>query len=167
MRAKLVLLLALAALEAAPAGAQTLIGRFDKWEAIRGGSAQEPICFIAAVPAKSEGKIAKRGDAILMIGHFPKKKAFGQVQVKVGFALKKGARLELAVGAKSFKLVADGDSAYGENAKENGEIVAALKAGKTASATGLPANGAKIVDTYPLDGFAKALAAIDAACGRK
>ena len=156
-----------ALIAATPAAADKFLGRFDKWEAHKGGEGNDAYCFIAALPAKSEGKIAKRGEATLMIAHFPKRKSFGQVQVKAGFALKKGAKLELAVGTKTFKLGAEGDSAYGESTKENAEIVAALKGGKTAAATGLPGAGPKIVDTYPLDGFAKALAAIDKECGRK
>lgn len=167
MRAIILASVAAAVLTAPAAGADKFLGRFEKWEAHKGGDGNDAYCFIAALPAKSEGKIAKRGEATLMIAHFPKRKAFGQVQVKAGFALKKGAKLELAVGPKTFKLAADGEAAYGENAKENGEILAALKGGKTAAATGLPGTGPKIVDTYPLDGFAKALAAIDKECGRK
>lgn len=167
MRAIVLAGLAGLALTAPAEAAGKFLGRFEKWEAHRGGDGNDAYCFIAALPAKSDGKIAKRGEATLMIAHFPKRKSFGQVQVKAGFALKKGAKLELAVGAKTFKLGAEGEAAYGENAKENGEIVAALKAGKTAAATALPAAGAKIVDTYPLDGFSKALAAIDKECGRK
>jgi hypothetical protein len=166
MRAILLACVASAVL-AAPAAADKFLGRFEKWEAHKGGNGNDAYCFIAALPSKSEGKIAKRGEATLMIAHFPKRKAFGQVQVKTGFALKKGAKLELAIGAKTFKLGPDGDAAYGENAKENAQILAALKAGKTASAAGLPGTGPKIVDTYPLDGFAKALAAIDKECGKK
>jgi hypothetical protein len=167
MRAILMACVAGAALAAPAAAADKFLGRFEKWEAHKGGDGNDAYCFIAALPAKSEGKIAKRGEATLMIAHFPKRKSFGQVQVKAGFALKKGAKVELAVGTKTFKLAADGDAAYGENAKENGEILAALKAGKSAAATGLPGTGPKIVDTYPLDGFGKALAAIDKECGRK
>jgi hypothetical protein len=167
MRAIIVACVFGAALASSVAAADKFLGRFDKWEAHRGGEGNDVYCFIAALPAKSEGKIAKRGEATLMIAHFPKRKAFGQVQVKAGFPLKKGAKLELAIGAKTFRLAAEGESAYGDGAKENGEIVAALKAGKTAAATGLPATGPKIVDAYPLDGFAKALAAIDKECGRK
>jgi len=153
---------------ASPAGAaDKLLGKFERWEAHRTGNGGDAVCFIATLPAKTEGKLAKRGEATLMIAHFPKRKAFGQVQVKAGFALKKGAPFELAIGTKSFKLSAEGDSGYGDTAKENAEIVAALKAGKTAAATGIPAAGPKIVDTYSLDGFSKALAAIDKECGRK
>jgi hypothetical protein len=167
MRAILLACAAGFALTAPAAAADKFLGRFDKWEAHKGGDGNDAYCFIAALPAKTDGKIAKRGEATLMIAHFPKRKSFGQVQVKAGFALKKGAKVELAVGTKTFKLAADGDAAYGENAKENGEILAALKAGKSAAATGLPGTGPKIVDTYPLDGFGKALAAIDKECGRK
>ena len=169
MRAKLLAWTGLlgVALAAPAMAADKLIGRFDKWEAIRGGDGNDAYCFVAAHPAKSEGKPAKRGEATLMIAHFPKRKAFGQVQVKTGFAIKKDAKVELAIGAKTFKLAADGEFGYGGGAKENAEILAALKAGKTASAAGIPAAGPKVTDTYSLDGFSKALAAIDKECGRK
>lgn len=153
---------------AAPSwAADKFLGRFGKWEAHKGGDGGDAYCFIAALPAKTEGKIAKRGEATLMIAHFPKRKSFGQVQVKAGFALKKGAKLGLEIGAKTYALAADGDTAHGGSAKENAEIVAALKAGKSAEATALPGAGPKITDIYSLDGFAKALAAIDKECGRK
>jgi hypothetical protein len=156
-----------AAFAAPAAGADKFLGRFDKWEAHSGGAGNDAYCFIAALPTKSEGKIAKRGEATLMVAHFPRRKAFGQVQVKAGFALKKGSKLALEIGLRNYALEAEGDSGYGGSAKENAEIIAALRAGKTAEATALPVAGPKVVDIYPLDGFTKALAAIDAACGRK
>lgn len=167
MRAILLACLAGAVLAAPAAAADTFLGRFDKWEAHKGGEGNNAYCFIAALPAKSEGKIAKRGEAVLMVAHFPRRRAFGQVQVKAGFALRKGSKVSLEIGPRTYTLGTDGDSGYGDDARENAEIVAGLKAGKTAEATALAAAGPKIVDHYPLDGFTKALAAIDAACGRK
>lgn len=167
MRAILLAFMAGIAAATPAAAADKFLGRFDKWEAHKGGDGNNAYCFIAALPAKSEGKIAKRGEAVLMIAHFPKRKAFGQVQVKAGFALRKGSKLALEIGPRKYTLEAEGDSAYGGSAKENAEIIAALKSGKTAEATALPGAGAKIVDVYPLDGFTKAMAAIDAACGRR
>lgn len=167
MRAIVLACVAGAALAAPAMSADKFLGRFDKWEAHKGGDGNDAYCFIAALPAKSEGKIAKRGEATLMIAHFPKRRAFGQVQVKAGVALKKGSKLILEIGNKTYTLAAEGDSAYGGSAKENAEIVAALKAGKSAESTALPGAGPKVVDIYSLDGFSKALAAIDKECGRK
>lgn len=167
MRAILLASMAGMALAAPSAAADKFLGRFDKWEAHKGGEGNNAYCFIAALPEKSEGKIAKRGEAVLMVAHFPRRRSFGQVQVKAGFAIRKGAKVTLEIGAKTYALDADGDSAYGESARENAAIVAALKAGKTAEATALSGAGPKITDHYPLDGFSKALAAIDEACGRK
>lgn len=152
------------AVTAAPAlAADKFLGRFGKWEAHQSGAGADAVCFIATLPAKTDGKVAKRGEATLMVAHFVKRKAWAQVQVKAGFALKKGSAVDLAVGDKRFKLTADNMTGFGEG-KENAEIVAALKAGSTATATELPAAGPKIVDSYSLDGFSKALAAIDKAC---
>ena len=146
------------------AAADKFLGKFAKWEAHQTGAGADTVCFIATLPAKTEGKVTKRGEATLMIAHFTKRKAWGQVQVKAGFALKKGSTVELAIGDKRFKLTADGSTGFGDGTKENAEIVAALKSGKTATATEIPATGPKIVDAYSLDGFGKALAAIDKAC---
>lgn len=152
---------------AAPAAvADKFLGKFEKWEAHQAGAGADAVCFIATLPAKTEGKVTKRGEATLMVAHFTKRKSWGQVQVKAGFALKKGSNVELAVGDKRFKLAADGSTGFGEGAKENAEIVAALKSGKKATATETPAAGPKIVDSYSLEGFGKALAAIDKACKR-
>ena len=155
-----------AAVAGAPGlGAEKFLGRFGKGGAHQPGPGAEAVCFIATLPAKTDGKVAKRGEATLMVAHFVKRKAWAQVQVKAGFALKKGSAVDLAVGDKRFKLSADNMTGFGEG-KENAEIVAALKAGSTATATELPATGPKIVDSYSLDGFSKALAAIDKACKR-
>lgn len=156
-----------ALLGASPAAADKFLGRFQRWEAHRTGDGADAVCFVASLPTKTEGKIARRGEATLMVAHFPRRKAFGQVQVKAGFTLKKASVVELAIGPRHFKLTADGDSGFGDSAKENAEIVAALKSGKTAAATEIPAAGPRIVDTYSLAGFAKALAAIDKECGRR
>jgi hypothetical protein len=158
--------LALSGLVAGPApAADKLLERSGDWEAIRASAGGEVFCLIAALPDKSEGKIAKRGEATLMVAHWPKKKAFGQVQAKTGFAIRKASSVDLVIDGKTFKLPADGDSGYGENAKANAELVAALKSGKSAVASATPAvGGAKITDTYSLEGFSKALAAIDKEC---
>lgn len=157
-----------AALSGAAHAADKFLGRFGKWEAHRIAVGAETLCYAASLPTKSEGKIAKRGEATLMIAHWPKRKTFGQIQAKAGFALKKDGTVDLAIGSKIFKLNAAGDSAYSDGAKADGEIQAALKAGATATATALAAAGnAKIVDTYSLDGLTKALAAIDKECGKK
>ena len=164
---RVLILAALAAGAAAAAkpalAADKFLGRFGKWEAHQSGTGADSVCFIATLPAKTDGKVTKRGEATLMIAHFVKRKAWAQVQVKAGFALKKGSTVDLAVGDKRFKLTADNMTGFGEG-KENADIVNALKSGKTASATELPATGPKIVDSYSLDGFSKALAAIDKAC---
>lgn len=144
--------------------ADKFLGKFDDWEAHRTGAGKDAACFAATLPSKSEGKAAKRGEATLMISHFPGHKAFARIQVKAGVALKKGSKVELEIGSRSFALYADGESGFADDAKAHAEIVAALKAGKTATATLIPAAGARLVDTYSLDGVTAALAEIDKAC---
>ncbi|MCW5770975.1 MAG: hypothetical protein KIT16_05005 [Rhodospirillaceae bacterium] len=154
----------LAACACPAAAADKFLGKFDAWEAHRGGAGKDLACYAATLPTKTEGKAPKRGEATLMVAHFPGHKAFGRVQVKSGLALKKGSKVEFEIGNKSFTLSAEGDSGFADNAKEHAEIVAALKAGKSATAKFVPAAGPRFADTYSLDGVTKALAEIDKGC---
>lgn len=162
------MLLALA-LGGTPAGAdaaEKYLGKFGDWLAYRTGDGADTVCFVATLPTKTEGRAAKRGEATLMIAHFPRHKAFGRVQIKAGLPLKKGTAVLLAVGDKEFSLTAEGDSAFGDDTRAHAEIAAALKAGTAATATLTPAAGAKLVDRFSLSGVSAALAEIDKVCKR-
>ncbi|MEO6435941.1 MAG: TIGR02281 family clan AA aspartic protease [Tepidisphaeraceae bacterium] len=146
--------------------ADKFLGKYDRWEAYRTvNTSGDSACFVSTLPSKTIGRLGRQSEAALTIAHFPKRKAFGQVRVKVGVALKSGTPLELAIGTKRFKLATDGDSGFGATAKDNDEILAAIKFGQTAAATSVPAGGLRIVDTYALGGMSEALAVISKECG--
>ena len=130
------------------ASADKFLGRFDKWEAHR-GEGNDLFCFIATLPAKSEGKLAKRGEATLMVAHFPKRRAFGQVQVKARFRREEGrhgrARGRREGGSSSrptaSRLMARAPRRTAEISRRQGR--------QDRDRHGSPTAGFKIVDTSP------------------
>lgn len=165
-------LLALAAVPAA--AADKFLGKFNAWEASRTAVKDEAVCFAASQPTKRDGKLpaagGKRAEPAFLIAHWSKRKAFGQIQVKAGFALDKESKAELTIGEKKFELFVRGDSAWARDAKTDAAILAAMREKDAKSvriAMTAAAGKVKFTDTYALIGLSRAMETIDKACGRK
>lgn len=166
----------LCALAAAPAAAAAdkFLGKFNAWEASRTALKDEAVCFAASQPTKRDGKLpavsGKRVEPAFLVAHWSKRKAYGQIQVKAGFALEKDSKAELTVGDKKFEMFVRGDSAWARDAKTDAAILAAMreKDAKSVRIAMVAAAGKiKFSDTYSLLGLSKAMDTIDKACGRK
>ena len=75
--------------------------------------------------------------------------------------------VELQVGAMKNSLFTKGEFAWTKQQGEDKVIVASMLKGKDVVVHSIPVHGPAITDTISLDGFAKALAAIDKDCGVK
>ena len=156
--------LAFAQADAAAGGSPRPIGKFAAWEAFadRGGGGK--VCYAAALPLRSKNEPKGRGKAYVMVSDRPADKSFGVVGVTAGFALKKGSPALLEVSGAKFDLYTVGDTAWSRDDKAVG---LALEKGRTATFVGFPAKGEPVADTYALEGFSDARAAIDKECGAK
>jgi len=143
---------------------EKVLGKFGLWEARRNVEATGKACFAETAPSHTIGRLGKPFQATLTITHIPSRKAFGQIRIKVGVALRPGVPLELTVGAKKFNLPTNGELAAGA-ASDNADILAAMKVSQSVTARSVPVTGLRIADTFSLDGFLDALAAIDKECG--
>ncbi len=150
-----------------PAVAQSkLLGEFESWDAAVITSGKSKSCYAASLPAKKDTK-AKRGEASLMVMHWPGRKRVNMVRVNAGYTYKKNAPAVLRIDKKAYKLFTRRGSAWAETSKLDLVLIKAMKGGTTATVEGTTAKGTKTVDTYALKGFAKALAAINKECGVK
>ena len=118
-------------------------------------------------PQKSEPSGSGRKQPTALVTHRPVEKIANVVSFVEGYALKEGSEVALDVSGSKFELFTKDDSAWARTADLDKAIVTALAKGKQAVVKGVPQKGPSTTDTYPLAGFAKALAAIDKACGVK
>lgn len=167
MRLRVLLSVALLSASAAPAAAAEAkaIGTFGSWTAYSFGEGKAKICYVHAVPQKSEGEYSKRGATYLQISHRPADKALNVVNVVAGYAYKQGSEAEAVVDGNKYTLFTNGEGAWAIDAKADAALVAAMKAGNQLVVRGTSARGTLTADTYSLKGFTAAVAAIGKACG--
>jgi hypothetical protein len=152
------------ALPAAAEG-EVSLGKFESWEALTYDTPETKVCYVFSAPSKSEAsKKATRSDIYFMVSHFPGKKVKGQPSTMVGYTLKEGADVTLAVGEKSFTLYPVGELAWTDKGETERAILAAMKGGKAMTVKGLSKRGTETTDTYSLAGFSAAMGKIDSAC---
>ena len=148
--------------EAAPA-TQSL-GKFDGWAAYASQDKVGRVCYLAG-EAPQKGPTGK--PAMAMVTHRPAEKIANVVSFIAGYPLKEGSEVALDIGSAKFELFTKDDSAWARTAELDKSIVAVLAKGKQAVVKSVPQRGPPTTEIYPLAGFAKALAAIDKACGVK
>jgi Invasion associated locus B (IalB) protein len=151
----------------AAAADQEMLGKFEAWDAVATTEGKAKLCYVAGLPKKSEGKYDKRGEASVLVTHWPGQKRFNVVTVNAGYDYKKDSTVTVKIGSHSFTLFTKGDTAWTESPAADGTVVGYMKAGETMTVTGESSRGTQTTDTYDLSGMTAAIGAIDKACGVK
>jgi hypothetical protein len=147
--------------------ADEVLGKFEAWDAVATTDGKAKYCYVAGLPKKSEGKYDKRGEASVIVTHWPGQKRFSVFTVNAGYDYKKDSAVTVKIGGRSFTLFTKGDTAWTESAAADNTVVGFMKAGETMTVTGESARGTQTTDIYDLSGMTAAMGAIDKACGAK
>ncbi|HXP30682.1 MAG TPA: invasion associated locus B family protein [Stellaceae bacterium] len=150
---------------AAEAAAPQEIGGAKGWTAYSYAEKKGKVCYLLGRPAKSEP--ASRGRIDAMVTERPHDKQFNVVSFDAGVPFKEGSDVALDIDGHGFSLFSDKESAWARDAATDKAVTEALAKGRRAVLKGTTSRGATLTQSYALDGFAEALAAIDKACGVK
>jgi hypothetical protein len=143
----------------------TSLGAFVDWEAYSYSTAKAPVCYIIAKPTSSQSsRNSKRDQVYFMVTHWPGRKVFGEVSTIIGYPFKEGSEAKLQVGEESYELPTNGDSAWVKMPRDEAQIIAALKDGRSLKVKGISWKGTETTDTYSLAGFSAAYERINEAC---
>jgi len=158
--------------DSAPASAATpseRLGAAAAWTAYAYKEKSGRVCYLAGEPEpqKREPAGRKHKHPVAMVTHRPGEKIANVVSFVEGYPLKEGSDVSLDVAGAKFDLFTKGDSAWARTAELDKAIVEAMAKGKQAAVKGVLQNGQPTTETYPLAGFAQALALIDKACDVK
>ena len=147
-------------LPSAAAAEAVEIGVYGDWRAYTEGTT----CYMGAEPRKAEGKYKLRDQPYALVGHRPKDKSLGVIEIGAGYTYKKGSEAEVTIGDKSFRLFTNGGGAWARDARTDRAMVSAMKGGKEMVVKGTSSRDTLTTDTYSLAGFSAAYAAIGKAC---
>jgi hypothetical protein len=143
----------------------TLLGSEKKWKAYSTIKGKSKTCFITSEPTKTVGKFNKdnRGKPYVFVTNI-KGGSTHEVSIKAGFNFKRNKDVIFDVDGKKTNLFPVDDRAWSESSKIDRFLVQSMRKGKVLKVTGTSTPGNKIVDTYSLLGFTKALRLIDKSC---
>ncbi|WP_425407200.1 invasion associated locus B family protein [Hwanghaeella sp.] len=149
---------------AQPGSAQDVVlGAYNDWKA---HSYQEPegkVCNMWSRPIKSEPSNVRRGDIYAFITHRPALKSWSAVSFQMGYPLNSGEEVSLQIGNEKFRLIAEGEAAFADEA-DDPKIAAAMRRGNRMVVRGVSTRGTRTIDTYSLSGVTAATKALDGAC---
>ena len=142
-----------------------LLGTEKYWKAYSTKLDKAKTCFITSEPIKTEGNFnkANRGKPFVFVTNI-KNGTNHEVSIKAGFNFKKNKDVIFNVDGKKTKLFPVDDRAWSESTKIDRFLVQSMRKGKTLMVMGTSTPGNKIIDTYSLLGFTKALRLIDKSC---
>tara|TARA_B100000886_G_scaffold180529_1_gene123799 strand:- start:121 stop:633 length:513 start_codon:yes stop_codon:yes gene_type:complete len=142
-----------------------LLGTEKFWKAYSTKLDKTKTCFITSEPTETNGKFNKsnRGKPYVFVTNI-KNGTKHEVSIKAGFDFKKNNDVIFDVDGKKTKLFPVEDRAWSESTKVDRFLVQSMRKGKTLIVTGTSTPGNKIIDTYSLSGFTKALRLIDKSC---
>lgn len=155
----LLLLTAAAAAQSAPE--PTRIQQFDAWGAYSYASPTGKVCYVLSVPIKSEPAGVTHGDIFFLISQNPAQNLVLQPQAMMGYPLKPGSKVEVTVDKRSFSFFTSGDGAWVENAAEEPQLIAAMRAGTAMSIKAVSRRGTNTSYEYSLKGVTAALSKIN------
>ena len=149
------------------AAPKPLIQNPKHWGAFELKETAGKACYMVGKPVETAPKNVRRGDIWLLVTHGPTGKIENEVQVIVGYTFKKGSAATIDIDGKKFTLFTEKDAAWAESAKDDKNIVAAMRKGNKLVVRGVSSRGTKTTDRYDLSGFSAAHQAIGTACGIK
>ena len=143
---------------AGPALAQestNVIGTEGDWTIFGGSNPKE--CWAVSPPKSSantrDGQAVQvdRGDIRLYIAYRPG--SAGEVSFSGGYPFKPGSTVAVDIGGNKFDLFTEGENAWTGSNGDDAKLIAALRAGSSATLTAVSARGTQTVDTFSLSGI--------------
>lgn len=156
-----------------PVLAQTTetVATHSDWAVVVAGEPKE--CYIVSQPTKSVARRGgstvdvRRGDIRLFVSFRPNENIANEISFTGGYPFKPGQAVKLEIGGRDFNM-SPGTGAGAEwawtSVSDDATAVAALRAGATATVTGVSSRGTTTIDDFSLIGFTAAVTDAEARC---
>ncbi len=151
------------------AGAQTqddpeLLGDFNDWAAYAYSTAKGKVCYIVAKPKSSDPQNVKRDPIFFLVTHRMGDKVKNEVSTIIGYPFKKDEAATVVIDGTNYDMFTNGDGGWFDSSTKDGQVVTAMKAGRSLQVKGTSWRGTSTTDTYSLSGVTAAMNKIDETC---
>ena len=120
------------------------------------------VCYVLTVPKPKSMKPATldHGDMFFFVSQRPGQAVSFEPQFIAGYELKEGSKVQVTIGDKNFSMFTKGKSAWVENAAEEPQLIAAMKAGSDMQVQARSGRDNPTSYTFSLRGITAALNSI-------
>jgi len=154
---------AVIALSGATAGAAqtpSRMSQFNDWGSYSYDQNGTKVCYVLTTPKTMQPPSVDHGDIFFLVSQKPNAKTSYEPQVVMGYPLREGSKVVVDIDGRKFNMFTRGESAWMENAAEEPQLVAALKAGRAMKVDATSQRGTATNYTYSLAGVTAALNSI-------
>jgi invasion protein IalB len=147
---------------ASPALAQqaTKLGQHNAWGTYSYQASGGKVCYVLTVPTDKQPANLDHGDMFFFVSQRPGQQVSYEPQFIAGYTLQENSKVTVTVGAKNFTMFTRGKSAWVENAAEEPQLIAAMKAGSDMKVQAKSGRGNPTSYTFSLKGISAALDSI-------
>ncbi|WP_159587581.1 invasion associated locus B family protein [Chelativorans xinjiangense] len=146
---------------AGPAFAQaTAVGQHRDWGTYSYQSGNGKVCYVMSVPKQKEPSSLDHGDIFFFVSQKPGQNVAYEPQFIAGYSLQEGSKVTVTVDGRSFSMFTQEKSAWLENAAEEPQLIAAMKAGSDMTVAAKSGRGNDTRYTFSLLGMTAALDSI-------
>ena len=151
---------------AGPLAARDNLGVFSAWGAFRDPAV--PRCYAIAAPDTARAGLGEHDEhaAFASIGTWPRRQVRGQLHVRLSRTMAPHSSIRLALGSHRFDLTGAGADAWGQDARMDAAIVAAMRSAGAIYVSATDRAGHRFTDKFSLDGAATAMDAATIGCAR-
>ncbi|UUP17389.1 hypothetical protein NTH_01854 [Nitratireductor thuwali] len=138
----------------------TAVGQHRDWGTYSYQSDSGKVCYVMSVPKAKEPASLDHGDIFFFVSQKPGQNVAFEPQFIAAYDLQEGSKVTVTVGGKSFTMFTQGKSAWLENAAEEPQLLAAMKAGTDMKIAAKSGRGNDTGYTFSLLGLTAALESI-------
>jgi len=146
---------------AAQAQTPSKLGQYQYWTAFSYKADGKTVCYILSQPLKKEPASVNHGDNYFLISKRGPGRQGLEPQFMAGYELKAQSKVSASVGAKSYNMFTKGNSAWVEGDAQEGQLLTAMRGGKTLDVKAVSKRGTNTSYSYSLKGLTAAIKAIE------
>ena len=116
---------------ASPALAQsaTKIGQHNAWGTYSYAANNGKVCYVLTVPTDKQPTSLNHGDIFFFVSQKPGQASSYEPQFIASYDFQANSKVQVSVGDRSFSMFTRGKSAWMENAADEPQLIAAMRAG--------------------------------------
>lgn len=145
---------------AAQAQTPQRIGQFADWGAISYNSSGGKVCYAVSVPTAKQPANVNHGDNFFVITQRGSANVTYEPQFIAGYTLRESSKVTVNIDGTNFSFFSKDNTAWTENAAQDPQIVAAMRAGTRMTISAVSRRGTNTSYEYSLSGVTAALEAI-------